>query len=28
MREDINYVRIELSLQNEKEFVDFLKNKI
>ena len=28
MREDINYIKIELSLQNEKEFIDFLKNKI
>ena len=24
MREDINYVKIELSLQNEKEFIDFV----
>ena len=28
MREDINYIKIELSLQNENEFIDFLKNKI
>ena len=28
MKKDVNYIKIELSLKNENEFVNFLKNKL